>query len=80
MADRGFGARFRAAVSGGTAPQIDGLRSLHPDLTDTLRSRYLGDKPQAIYLIRPDQVIAARWISADETQIKAALAAAWEGR
>ncbi len=75
-----LGRDFVLLSLGGTAPQIDGLRSLHPDLTDALRSRYLGDKPQAIYLIRPDQVVAARWISADATQIKAALAAAWEGR
>jgi 3-(3-hydroxy-phenyl)propionate hydroxylase len=46
-------------------------------VNDHLRRRYLGDQPQAIYLIRPDQVVAARWISAKADEITAAMAAAW---
>ncbi len=38
-----------------------------------IRDRYLGDKKSAIYLIRPDQHVAARWESYDETAVKAAL-------
>lgn len=76
----GLGRDFVLLALGCIAPQIDGLRGLQPDLTEALRNRYLGGQSQALYLIRPDQVVAARWISADETQIKAALAAAWEGR
>ncbi|MBH1974053.1 MAG: FAD-dependent oxidoreductase [Rhodobacteraceae bacterium] len=75
-----LGRDFVLLALGGPAPQIDGLRLLQPDLTDALRRRYLGDQARAIYLIRPDQVVAARWIRADESQIQAALAAAWEGR
>jgi len=41
-----------------------------------LRARYLGDATSAIYLIRPDQHVAARWQSYDETQVRAALARA----
>ena len=41
-----------------------------------LRSRYLGDAPQAIYLIRPDQHVAARWTRFDAGAVAAALARA----
>ena len=41
-----------------------------------LRARYLGDATSAVYLIRPDQHVAARWQSYDETQVRAALARA----
>ena len=41
-----------------------------------LRARYLGDTSSAVYLIRPDQHVAARWQSYDETQVRAALARA----
>jgi 3-(3-hydroxy-phenyl)propionate hydroxylase len=53
---------------------------LAPEVTETLRARYLGAQAQAIYLIRPDQVVAARWISADAAAIRAAVADIWEGR
>ncbi|MGH1369734.1 MAG: FAD-dependent oxidoreductase [Maritimibacter sp.] len=38
-----------------------------------ITARYLGDAPCAIYLIRPDQHIAARWPSYDETALRKAL-------
>ncbi len=38
-----------------------------------LAQRYLGDAPAAVYLIRPDQHVAARWPSYDETALRAAL-------
>jgi 3-(3-hydroxy-phenyl)propionate hydroxylase len=50
-----------------------------PEVTAEIRSRYLGDQDQALYLIRPDQVVAARWLAANASEIDAALAAAWEG-
>ncbi|MCE8417620.1 FAD-dependent monooxygenase [Rhodovulum sulfidophilum] len=46
----------------------------------TLRARYLGDAERALYLIRPDRVVAARWITAEPRDITAALRAMWEGR
>ena len=42
----------------------------------TLVPRYLGEAPQGLYLIRPDQHIAARWPAYDETAVKRALARA----
>lgn len=34
-----------------------------PDPNPTICKHYLGGAPQAVYLIRPDQVIAARWVN-----------------
>ena len=41
-----------------------------------LGERYLGDAHSAIYLIRPDQYIAARWTEFDEATIRGGLSAA----
>ncbi|SEL26452.1 FAD-dependent oxidoreductase [Pacificibacter marinus] len=38
-----------------------------------LRTRYLGQHDAAVYLIRPDQHIVARWPTFDETALRAAL-------
>lgn len=41
-----------------------------------LQARYLGDAGSAVYLVRPDQHVAARWQAFDETAVRAALARA----
>ena len=46
------------------------------DAPDMLKSRYLGDAKQGVYLIRPDQHVVARWPAFDETAVKSALACA----
>ena len=43
---------------------------------DTIAARYLGDAAQAVYLIRPDQHVVARWATFDEDAVKAALGTA----
>jgi 3-(3-hydroxy-phenyl)propionate hydroxylase len=43
------------------------------DTTGALRERYLGRAKSAVYLIRPDQHVAARWASHDDTALRAAL-------
>jgi len=71
----------------GTAPP-DGLPKACPkieililDPADSalLRARYLGDAPGAIYLLRPDQHIAARWTACTTEQVIDALALATGG-
>ncbi len=44
--------------------------------TGALRERYLGQAERAVYLIRPDQHVAARWAHCDEAAIRRALRAA----
>jgi len=54
----------------------DGItaRVLHiPNPSDALRDRYLGAARQAIYLIRPDQHIVARWPEWDAAPVTKAL-------
>ncbi|WP_424966356.1 FAD-dependent oxidoreductase [Dinoroseobacter sp. S375] len=64
----------------GAAPP-DGLdcRLLNLPVTPELQARYLGEAKAGFYLIRPDQVIAARWTEGDATQIADAIRAVWEG-
>jgi 3-(3-hydroxy-phenyl)propionate hydroxylase len=43
------------------------------DATGALAERYLGEATRAVYLIRPDQHVVARWTSYDEGALRAAL-------
>ncbi|MBY6121862.1 FAD-dependent oxidoreductase [Mameliella alba] len=43
------------------------------DASGALAERYLGEAGSGVYLIRPDQHVAARWDRFDETAIRAAL-------
>lgn len=43
------------------------------DTSGALRDRYLGAATGAVYLIRPDQHVAARWDRYDDTALRAAL-------
>ena len=64
---------------GGHGPLVDGCRVLEIDDTPVIRERYLGEAPSALYLIRPDQVIAGRWMTFDEEAIGTCLKRLWEG-
>ena len=84
-----LGACFVLLVLGGSAPALSEpawsgparsvpaelrLVSVPDDaLTPLLRARYLGDAPQAVYLIRPDQHVTARWAAFNSAQIENAL-------
>lgn len=52
------------------------LPRLALEATPELTARFLGDARSAVYLIRPDQHVAARWDRYDETAVTAALARA----
>lgn len=43
------------------------------DPTGALAQRYLGDAPSAVYLVRPDQHVVARWREYDEPALRAAI-------
>ncbi|MEM1302846.1 MAG: FAD-dependent oxidoreductase, partial [Pseudomonadota bacterium] len=46
------------------------------DVSPTLRARFLGDAASAIYLLRPDQHIIARWPTWNTQAIRKAINAA----
>lgn len=56
---------------------IDGIDikgiSVSASVGSQLQERYLGDAEAAVYLIRPDQHVTARWATFDESQIAQAL-------
>ncbi|GAB1381323.1 FAD-dependent oxidoreductase [Pararhodobacter aggregans] len=57
-----------------TVPGIEiEVIALAPDASPALTERYLGEAPAALYLIRPDQHVAARWPGFDRMAVDAAL-------
>ena len=64
----------RAAPKGVTVPVLELAAE------GWVRARYLGGAGAALYLIRPDQIVAARWQDADAATIAGAVRAMWEGR
>jgi len=57
---------------------VDGVALTRLTLTDTvitpeLRQRYLGDADEAVYLIRPDQHVVARWADATVADVETAM-------
>jgi 3-(3-hydroxy-phenyl)propionate hydroxylase len=77
-----LGDRFTLLAINADAPDglsEDGIAVTRLSLTDkddaigALAARYLGDAPAAVYLIRPDQHVAARWPAYDAAAIRAAL-------
>jgi 3-(3-hydroxy-phenyl)propionate hydroxylase len=57
----------------GIPVQILALKTGEDDPAHALAERYLGEAQQAVYLIRPDQHVGARWESVDMDALTAAL-------
>ena len=82
--DTGFlldrlGGSFTILALGGEAPEaVDSegiaVNTIHiANPSAALSERYLGRHASAVYLIRPDQHVVARWPAFDETQVQNAL-------
>ena len=70
-----FGPVPAGAASGGSAPALLTVGEDLLDVDGLLAQRYDG-RPGTVYLIRPDQHVAARWRSYDAAKVDAALARA----
>ena len=70
------GGRFVLLAFNCSAAEIEGLEVLELTAEGHLAERYLGAAAQAVYLIRPDQHISARWTEFDADAVSAALAKA----
>ncbi|TYC51194.1 FAD-dependent oxidoreductase [Rhodobacterales bacterium] len=73
-----LGSEFHLVGLGCEVPETLEVCGLHlrghclaaPEIGPELRSRYLGSAQQAVYLIRPDQHVAARWTAFDPAAIE----------
>lgn len=72
-----LGGRVVVLALGCSFLEIDGAEKLSPEITETVRKRYLGQATSAVYLIRPDQVVAARWPYPDPAAIKREIMNIW---
>ncbi|HKJ62997.1 MAG TPA: FAD-dependent oxidoreductase [Hyphomicrobiales bacterium] len=77
-----LGSRFILLTIDADAPEVmeeDGITvtrlalSATDDASGALAERYLGSAQTGVYLIRPDQHVAARWTDFDEHAVRAAL-------
>lgn len=62
------------------APAELSLEVVRPEPGKELRNRYLGAAESVIYLIRPDQIVAGRWIAPAAGAINSLVSDIWEGR
>lgn len=76
-----LGGGFQLLAIDGTAPEVEGVEvvSLTTEDAPELAARYLGEASGAIYLLRPDQHVAARWRHATAANVRAALSKAMGG-
>ena len=58
-------------------PAVEGAAPLEVEMNDAVRARYLGDQDHAVYLVRPDQVVAARWVDCNCETVQEAVRGIW---
>ncbi|MBD3677588.1 MAG: FAD-dependent oxidoreductase [Rhodobacteraceae bacterium] len=75
-----LGGRMIVLAIGCDIGPVDGAEVLQLEPTREIRARYLGEADHAIYLIRPDQVVAGRWTMPDPAWVSATIKDIWEGR
>ena len=73
-----LGGRFQLLTINVDAPEtieVDGIiiERLALDNTESLAQRYLGKNQSAVYLMRPDQHVVARWTDFDAEKVCEAL-------
>lgn len=76
-----IGDRFQLMAIDAEVPEqlnIEGIevQSVSLAATPALAARYLGEASSAVYLMRPDQHVVARWTEFDDTAVAAALRSA----
>ncbi|VAV92750.1 Monooxygenase family protein [hydrothermal vent metagenome] len=69
-----LGNKFQLLVIGTDAPEtleVDGIKveTLKLEKNEELAQRYLGERPSAVYLMRPDQHVAGRWPVFDQNAV-----------
>lgn len=74
-----LGGDMTVLAIGRSAPKDSRWRALEIDATPEIAARYLGARDRALYLVRPDQIVAARWDEADAATIAAQVDAIWRG-
>jgi len=72
-----LGRRVVLLALGCKVPEMSGVVTVSSEITGYLRDRYLGAESVAIYLIRPDQIVAARWSYLDPAAISNAVGNIW---
>lgn len=76
-----LGGRFQLLALNCEAPPVDGVEAFQLSTGEAplLAERYLGEARTALYLLRPDQHVAARWTAASAAEIEAAKTRAMGG-
>ncbi len=68
-----LGGQFVFLSIGCHVDPVPGAKVIDVPVTEEVQNRYLGNATTGIYLVRPDQHIAARWTSATPEDLEAAL-------
>ncbi len=74
-----LGGGFTVIGFGTSIPSAQNIEGLHvagltiDEISPETRERYLGDEASAVYLIRPDQYVVARWAEYDKGKIASAI-------